>query len=184
MRQLSFSLNIGPPLENCLSHRQNVAMRRLNNISPMAVSALLSRYQLQISQVAADCAIPYSFWGTPEAGRNLSTLYVRADTPIHSILHEAAHYICMPAAQRDHAQIDAMGSTAEENACCYLQIVLADHIQDMSRHILMHDMDQWGYSFRLGSTARWFYADSTDTRQWLIEQQILSFDNQPTWKLR
>ena len=159
-------------------------MRRLNNTSSVAVSTLLTRYQLQLKQVAADDAIPFSFWGTPEAGRYLSTLYARADTPIHSILHEAAHYICMPETQRQLSQIDAQGSTSEENACCYLQIVLAEHIQDVNRHILMHDMDQWGYSFRLGSTARWFYADSEDTRQWLIKHQILTCENQPTWKLR
>ena len=159
-------------------------MRRLNNISTKSIAKLLNRYQLQLSQVAADRDIPYSFWGASEAGRNLSTLYARLDTPIHSILHEAAHYICMPAARRDHAEINAKGSTQEENACCYLQIVLADHIHDMNRHILMHDMDQWGYSFRLGSTARWFYADSEDTKRCLIKWQLLTQDNQPTWRLR
>jgi len=45
-------------------------------------------------------------------------------------------------------------------------------------------MDTWGYSFRLGSAIRWYTEDAEDTRQWLIEQQVLLPNNQPTWQLR
>ena len=159
-------------------------MHCLNNTSSEALAELLARYQLRLRQVPAEEDIPHSFWGAPEAGRLKSTLYVRADTPVHSILHESAHYICMPKTQRAQAQTDAKGSALVESACCYLQIVLADYILALNRHILMYDMDCWGYSFRLGSTARWFYADSDDAAQWLIEQQILTPSIQPTWKLR
>ena len=31
----------------------------------------------------------------------------------------------------------------------------------------MRDMDDWGYSFRLGSTEAWFEADAEDARAWL-----------------
>lgn len=159
-------------------------MHCLNNTSSEALTELLGRYHLRLRQVPPQEDIPHSFWGAPEAGRLKSTLYVRADTPIHSILHESAHYICMPKTQRTLPQTDAKGSALVENACCYLQIVLTDYILGLNRHILMYDMDCWGYSFRLGSTARWFYADSDDAIQWLIEQQILTPSIQPTWKLR
>lgn len=159
-------------------------MRCVSNTPYTDLTALLHRYQLRLVQVAANADIPHSFWGAPEAGRLRSTLYARADTPIHSILHEACHYICMPSRQRGQPHIDAKGSTAEENASCYLQIILADYIPNLNRHILMYDMDCWGYSFRLGSAARWFFADSEQTHRWLIDRNILTHDGTPSWKLR
>ena len=39
---------------------------------------------------------------------------------------------------------------------CYLQILLADALHGVGRERLMQDMDEWGYSFRLGSTRAWF----------------------------
>ena len=159
-------------------------MRCVKHTSSSALTTLLSQYQMQLIQVADDTDIPHSFWGAPEAGRLGATLYVRADTPLHSLLHEACHYICMPAQQRDRAEVDAKGSVLEENASCYLQIILADYIPGLNRNILMYDMNCWGYSFRLGSTARWFFADCEETRQWLITQSILTQDNTPSWQLR
>ena len=159
-------------------------MRRIKNTPVEDLTALLKRYQLQLVLVADNREIPYSFWGTPEAGRLQSTLFARSDTPIHSLLHETCHYICMPPDQRNNNYTDAQGSTTEENACCYLQIILADYIRDLNRYILMYDMNCWGYSFRLGSAARWFFADSEDTRQWLITRNILTSANVPSWKLR
>ena len=159
-------------------------MHCVSNTSSTDLTALLSRYQMQLVQVADHTDVPHSFWGAPEAGRAGSTLYVRADTPVHSLLHEACHYICMPSAQRRQAEVDAKGSVLEENACCYLQIILADYIPGLNRHILMYDMNCWGYSFRLGSTARWFFADCEETRQWLIAHNILKHNNTPSWRLR
>ncbi len=159
-------------------------MHCLKNIHIEAIRALIDRYRLTLKQVNTHEAIPYSFWGAPEAGRYQSTLYVREDTPLHSLLHEACHFICMPPAQRTAQSHDAGGSAEEENACCYLQIVLSDYIEGFSRALHLHDMDAWGYSFRLGSSSRWFYADSTDTRAWLIAHGILNDRNQPTWQWR
>jgi hypothetical protein len=34
-------------------------------------------------------------------------------------------------------------------------------------------MDEWGYSFRLGSAARWFAEDAEDARAWLLEQGLI-----------
>jgi hypothetical protein len=159
-------------------------MYRLKQLTSQAIAPILARYQLQLSLVPDDKDIPYSFWGAPEAGRRHSVLYVRGDTPIHSILHEASHFVCMCESQRKKDAINVGGTAAEENATCYLQIILADCVDNIDRYQLMHDMDRWGYSFRLGSTARWFSADSEDAREWLLEKMIINQQNQPTWKLR
>ena len=45
-------------------------------------------------------------------------------------------------------------------------------------------MDTWGYSFRLGSSRRWFYEDAEDARSWLIEQNLIDENNQPRGCLR
>lgn len=154
------------------------------NLNSDSIKKLLSRYGMQINYSKPGVAIPHSFWGTPEAGRKKNRLYIRGDTPIHSLLHESCHYVCMPAEQRTLNQIDAKGSAMEENATCYLQILLAEHIDGYSRTQLMKDMDAWGYSFRLGSANSWFTQDTEDVRQWLISQQIINAQDKPTWKLR
>ena len=154
------------------------------NIKPNTIQALLSRYGMQINCIKSKEDIPHSFWRAPEAGRIKNDLYIRGDTPIHSILHEACHYVCMPNKQRAQTKIDAKGSTMEENATCFLQLLLADHIEGYSRSKLMCDMDEWGYSFRLGSAKAWFTEDAEDAQQWLVHESIIHNDNQPTWKLR
>ena len=45
-------------------------------------------------------------------------------------------------------------------------------------------MNLWGYSFRLGSSARWFYVDSDDAREWLLQEKIINEQNEPTWEMR
>ena len=90
----------------------------------------------------------------------------------------------MSAEQRILKQIDAKGSAMEENATCYLQILLAEHIGGYSRTQLMKDMDAWGYSFRLGSAHSWFTQDAEEVQLWLISQQIINTQGKPTWKLR
>ena len=139
---------------------------------------------MQVSCINTDADIPHSFWGAPEAGRVKDRLYIRGDTPIHSILHEACHYVCMPTEQRALTLVDAKGSTMEENATCFLQILIADYIEEYSRSKLMQDMDDWGYSFRLGSAKAWFTEDAQDAQQWLMGESIINNDCQPTWNLR
>ena len=34
-------------------------------------------------------------------------------------------------------------------------------------------MDEWGYSFRLGSTRAWFETDAEDARLWLLRQGVV-----------
>jgi hypothetical protein len=79
---------------------------------------------------------------------------------------------------------DAGGDDAEENAVCYLQILLADSLREVGRDRLMQDMDAWGYSFRLGSTRAWFEQDAADARAWLRREQLIDDAGQPTWRVR
>lgn len=111
-------------------------------------------------------------------------LMIRGDTPVHSALHEACHYICMDDARRAQLHTDAGGTDEEENAVCYLQILLSDQLPGMGRARMMSDMDAWGYSFRLGSSQNWFEQDADDARQWLLDHQIIDSQGQPTWHLR
>jgi len=137
------------------------------------LDALLDGYGLATTDVATDAAIPGSYWGECEAGLIGSTLFLRPDTPLHSALHEAAHYVCMDDARRTSLDRDAGGDVAEENAVCYLQILWADTLRGVGRERLMADMDAWGYSFRLGSAARWFEEDAADAVQWLQTRGLL-----------
>jgi len=157
---------------------------RFGDDDPAALNALLARYGLSIRQVAADQPIPGSFWGDEEAGLLGATLLARADTPLHSILHETCHYICMDAQRRASLDTDAGGDYAEENAVCYLQIVLADELPGYGRDRMMEDMDAWGYSFRLGSCQAWFERDADDARRWLAHHGLLAGTGEPTYRLR
>jgi len=148
------------------------------------MQALLARYAMRLEIVPADEPIPGSFWGDSEAGLIDNRLIARSDTPLHSILHEACHYICMDAARRHGLHTNAGGDYAEENGVCYLQILLADQLPNAGRERLMQDMDAWGYSFRLGSTARWFAEDAEDARAWLLNFGIIDTQGLPTWNVR
>jgi hypothetical protein len=145
---------------------------------------LLGRFGLGIVQVVDGVAIPGSYWGESEAGLVGQRLLLRADTPVHSALHEAAHFVCMTAARRASLERDAGGDDPEENAVCYLQIVLAGHLANFGIERALLDMDRWGYSFRLGSAARWFYEDSADARIWLQAHSVLDAEGQPTFRCR
>ena len=118
-------------------------------------------------------AIDGSYWGGSEAGLRGNTLFARLDTPLHSILHEAAHYICMSPERRAGLDRDAGGDDAEESAVCYLQLLLADTLPGIGRERQFADMDAWGYSFRLGSSRAWFEQDAEDTRLWLQRHGII-----------
>lgn len=120
-----------------------------------------------MQRVDDGAAIPGSFWGDEEAGIIGTTVYARADTPLHSLLHEACHLIVMPPDRRLDVHTNATDSIEEEDATCYLQIVLADRLPGVGRERLMTDMDAWGYSFRLGSTRAWFEGDATEAREFL-----------------
>jgi hypothetical protein len=156
----------------------------LANVDRAAVTRLLARYQLDLRVMAPSDAIPASYWGDSEAGLAGSTLYARLDTPLHSVLHEAAHYICMSPERRAGLDRDAGGDDAEESAVCYLQLLLANTLEGIGAARLCLDMDQWGYSFRLGSAAAWYGQDSDDSRVWLAERGIVDATARLTGALR
>ena len=146
--------------------------------------ALLGRYGIELVLEDDGREITGSFWGDSEAGIVGTTVYVRNDTPIHSLLHETAHVICMTADRRAGLDRDAGGDDLEEAAVCYLQVVLADEIRGVGRDRLMSDMDAWGYSFRLGNTREWFQHDAEDAMAFLINHGLLSAGGQPIYALR
>lgn len=153
--------------------------------APLAsLEALLSAYGLNLNIQSGDQPITGSFWGDSEAGVVGRTVFVRGDTPVHSLLHETCHIICMTGDRREHLETDAGGDDLEEAAVCYLQLVLADEIDTVGRERLMADMDTWGYSFRLGNTLSWFEEDAEDARKWLIDNKLLTSDGVATFQLR
>jgi hypothetical protein len=157
---------------------------RLADIDSLELTGLLSRFDLELVRCADDAAIPGSYWGDDEAGLKANRLYARADTPLHSILHEACHYICLSPARRVALDTDAGSDDAEENAVCYLQVLLAENLDAMGLERIFADMDAWGYSFRLGSSRAWFETDADDARQWLLGHDLIDQQGQPGWKLR
>jgi hypothetical protein len=148
-------------------------MLLVNAIDRLSLELLLDRYGLQLRLVAPDEIIPGSYWGEREAGLIGAKVFARLDTPLHSVLHEGAHFICMTPERRAGLDTDAGGDDAEEGAVCYLQIVLADSLPNVGRGRMCRDMDEWGYSFRLGSAAAWFAEDAEDARAWLIHHGLL-----------
>lgn len=138
-----------------------------------ALPALLAPFGLQVERLPDTAAIPGSYWGEPEAGLIGNRLYVRPDTPVHSALHEACHYLCMDDARRAGLHTDAGGTDTEENAVCYLQCLLADALPGYSRQQVFADMDAWGYHFILGSAAAWFAGDAEDARRWLLQAGLV-----------
>jgi hypothetical protein len=134
---------------------------------------MLSRYRLEPVAVASGETIPGSYWGESEAGLVGNRIYFRADTPLHSVLHEASHFICMDDLRRSGLERDAGGDYDEENAVCYLQIVLANEFSGIDSRQMCRDMDAWGYTFRLGSAQAWFEQDADDARNWLLAHGII-----------
>jgi hypothetical protein len=54
----------------------------------------------------------------------------------------------------------------------------------MGRERMFSDMDEWGYSFRLGSSRAWFERDAEDAVDWLRQYGLINNDGQPAWKVR
>lgn len=149
------------------------AVMRMHQIGFAVAAVLLARFDLQLRHVPPGESIPGSFWGDEEAGIIGNTVHARDDTPVHSLLHEACHLIVLPPERRLDVHTDATDSIEEEDATCYLQIVLADELPGVGRDRLMSDMDAWGYSFRLGSTHVWFEQDAAEARAFLQARDLI-----------
>jgi hypothetical protein len=156
----------------------------LASIDYAAVARLLAGYGMELCMLGALEPIQGSYWGESEAGLRGNTLYARHDTPLHSVLHETAHYICMSPERRAALDRDAGGDDAEESAVCYLQLLLADALERIGRERLFADMDAWGYSFRLGGTKLWFESDADDALSWLRRHGIADPQARLTGALR
>ncbi len=155
-----------------------------HNLPKNALQKLLNPYQLNVISVRSDETIPGSFWGETEAGLINNRLYIQPDTPVHSALHEACHYICMDDSRRQQLDTNAGGDYDEENAVCYLQLILSDFLEGYDSLQQFSDMDQWGYTFRLGSAERWFHEDADDAKQWLMAKNLINEQQIPLWQLR
>ena len=145
---------------------------RLADIAFTDIVALLAHYDLQLERVPDDASIPGSYWGESEAGLVGSTVYARGDTPVHSLLHEAAHLIVLPQERRAAVHTDATDSVEEEDAVCVLQALLGDALPGVGRERVLADMDAWGYTFRLGSARAYFEHDANTAWQWLADRGL------------
>jgi hypothetical protein len=163
---------------------QEPKVSRYRDCDQKSIKQLLSRYELKLEHTAPGSAIRGSFWGDEEAGLIGNLLVVRDDTPLHSILHEACHYVCMDNSRRDGLNTNAGGDYDEENAVCYLQLLLAEEITGFTQTNMFQDMDAWGYSFRLGSARAWFEQDAEDAQQWLVSNDLITTQDRPTFALR
>lgn len=144
----------------------------------------LTQFDLKLEITLENLPIPGSFWGDEEAGLIKNRIYATPETPIHSILHESCHYICMDSSRRETLHTNAEGDYDEENAVCYLQIILANEIELMGQKKMFSDMDEWGYSFRLGSAQKWFEEDAQDAKEWLVSHSLINNKNQCLYNLR
>jgi hypothetical protein len=156
----------------------------VNDIGQEVLVAFLERYGLGLVVQATGAEIRGSFWGDSEAGVVGRTVFVRGDTPLHSFLHETCHIICMDSQRRDGLDRDAGGDDLEESAVCYLQVLLADHIEGAGCARVMSDMDSWEYSFRLGKTRDWFDSDAEDAQKFLFIHGLIDDAGEPTFALR
>jgi hypothetical protein len=155
-------------------------MLLLSSIDRVSVAVLLKRYGMELSLVSPEEVIPGSYWGDSEAGLRGDRLFARLDTPVHSVLHEACHYICMSPERRAGLDRDAGGDDLEESAVCYLQVVLGDELPGVGSERLISDLDAWGYSFRLGNARAWFEQDADDARRWLQDHGVIDGGGRPT----
>lgn len=158
-----------------MAFEADAAVVRVRDIAIEQARQLLGLFDLELVLVPAGEAIPGSYWGECEAGLIGSCVYAREDTPVHSLLHEACHLIVMAPEKRAAVHTDATDSVPEEDATCYLQLLLADRIAGFGFERACADMDAWGYSFRLGSAKAWFTQDAEDARDFLVARGLLPF---------
>ncbi len=163
---------------------ENTDVLRLADVDSAEVTGLLADFGLRLSYCVDGELIPGSYWGDQEAGLIGNCLYARGDTPIHSILHETCHYICLDPTRRQVLDTNAGSDDAEENAVCYLQILLADEISEFGRERMFGNMDSWGYSFRFGSSRAWFEHDASDALYWLTSRNLVDSRQRPMLRLR
>lgn len=145
---------------------------RVADIGLDAPAALLARYGLRLHRVESDAAIPGSFWGEPEAGIIGCDVYVRDDTPVHSLLHEAGHLIVLPAENALRCIPTRPIRWKKKTPPVTCRSCWPSNCLVWAAR-LMADMDSWGYTYRLGSTRAWFEQDAENARSWLDARGLL-----------
>jgi hypothetical protein len=163
---------------------QSLDVLRVGQDPDGSLADLTRRYGVELVHWTSDSPLPGSYWGESEAGLHGNALYVRPDTPLHSLLHELSHFVCMSPQRRAALDRDAGGDDDEESAVCYLQILLADELPMLGRARMLCDMDAWGYTFRLGSARAWFEQDAAEAVRWLRERGVLDGGCRPTFEPR
>ena len=135
----------------------NDTVLQVSDVESDIVDQFLGRYGITLEVVPDAAPITASFWGEPEAGIVGRQVFVRGDPPVHSMLHEACHIICMSAERRDSLYRDAGGNDLEESAVCYLQVVLADSMVGVGRARLMClSCEFWGEYNTISIITGWF----------------------------
>jgi hypothetical protein len=165
----------GPMVATHLAPAEAVVLP-LGAIDIDAAVALLARYGLTLQLLPDGSDIPGSYWGAPEAGLVGTIVYARRDTPVHSLLHEAAHLIVLPAERRALVHTDATDSIEEEDAVCVLQALLGDALPGVGGARVLADMDAWGYTFRLGSARAYVEQDADAAWLWLQQRGLVTSD--------
>ncbi|MFL6592136.1 MAG: hypothetical protein ACJ8GK_05445 [Luteimonas sp.] len=155
-----------------------VGVLLLREIDQSRVSALLAGYGLDLRIVGDGSPIPGSYWGEPEAGLVGHGVFARRDTPVHSLLHEAAHLIVLEPARRQSVHTDATDSIEEEDAVCVLQSLLGEALPGVGAARVLADMDAWGYTFRLGSARAYVEQDAEAAWDWLLRRGLVSPERQ------
>ena len=156
----------------------------LADLDRRELDELAAAYGARLVVLAPHEPIPGSYWGESEAGLIGDAVYVRADTPAHSLLHELCHFICMDDERRAALATDAGGNDDEESAVCYLQVLLAQRLRGFGAQRCLRDMDAWGYSFREGSARVWFESDGAFARDWLLAHGLIDAQREPINNLR
>lgn len=151
-------------------------MLTLADIDEGDAAALLAAYGLTLARVPDNAPIPGSYWGVPEAGIIGTSVHARGDTPVHSLLHEAAHLIVLPPERRAAVHTDATDSVEEEDAVLVLQVLLGDALPGVGGERVLADMDAWGYTFRLGSAAAYVSQDADSAWAWLQARGLVDAD--------
>lgn len=146
---------------------------RLAEIDLADLRSLLKSVGLRLVLEPEGATIPGSYWGEPEAGIIGQNVHVRLDTPVHSVLHEAAHLAVAAAEGRHDIHTNASDSTIEEDATCCLEIIWAGRLSGVGRDRIYADMDAWGYTFRAGSAKAWFTSDAEDAEAWLLARGLI-----------
>jgi hypothetical protein len=146
----------------------------LDDIDVADATVLLGRYGLTLQLHPDGAEIPGSYWGAPEAGLVGTTVHARRDTPVHSLLHEAAHLIVLSPERRALVHTDATDSIEEEDAVCVLQSLLGGALPGVGAARVLADMDTWGYTFRLGSARAYVEGDADAAWGWLQQRGLVS----------